>query len=288
MKNTIRYYYNFDNITIISQKNKKYIKYNNELYIACKVKNENEVIELYNLTKNIPYFYKFIINREGKIFTNYKNDTFVLLKITGNYSSNIQKNKKIIIDNNKKYHLDRSDWYSLWTQKNDYFEYQYNHIKGKYKIIDESINYYIGIAENAISYIANISGELKGKEEKVLCHRRIEENEFFNPLNYVIDYKERELSEYLKYIFVTKKYTECDVEKLVTSCNSTQAGYQLLFGRMLYPSIYFDIYDKIINEYESESSLMCIIKRNREYENYLQRIFEAINANVKIKNIDWL
>lgn len=288
MKNTIRYYYNFDNITIISQRKKKYIKYNNELYIACKVKNENEVIEIYNLTKNIPYFYKFIINREGKIFTNYKNDIFVLLKITDNSTLTAKPIKKIIVDKNKNYYLDRSNWNSLWTQKNDYFEYQYNHIKGKYKIVDESINYYIGLAENAISYIANISDELKLQEEKVLCHRRIEENEFFNPLNYVIDYKERELSEYLKYIFVTEKYKECNLEKLVSTYNSTQVGYQLLFGRMLYPSIYFDIYDKIINEYESENSLIYVVKRTQEYEKYLQKIYEAIKTNTKIKNIDWL
>ncbi len=288
MKNTIMYYYGFENISIIRQKRRKYIKHNNDIYIICRVYNEKEVLELYELTRGIPFFYKFIPNKDGSIFTMYQDFIFVLLKINDKSSMITQNKNQISLDENKKYYLDRSDWYELWTRKNDYYEYQYQHIKGKYKVIDESINYYIGLAENAISYIANIPINLKEQEKKGLYPKRLLESEYHNPLNYVIDYKERGLSETLKYLFLNKKYLSQNIENIILSYNCTEIGYKLLYGRMLYPSMYFDIYDKVINDFENEKELVNVIKRLKEYEEYLKEIYRIISKHTKIKNIDWL
>ena len=288
MKNTIMYYYGFENISIIRQKKRKYIKHNNNIYIICRVYNEKEVLELYEITRGIPFFYKFIPNKDGSIFTMYQDFIFVLLKINDKSSMITQNKNQISLDENKKYYLDRSDWYELWTRKNDYYEYQYQHIKGKYKVIDESINYYIGLAENAISYIANIPINLKEQEKKGLYPKRLLESEYHNPLNYVIDYKERGLSETLKYLFLNKKYLSQNIENIILSYNCTETGYKLLYGRMLYPSMYFDIYDKVINDFENEKELVNVIKRLKEYEEYLKEIYRIISKHTKIKNIDWL
>lgn len=288
MKNTIMYYYGFENISIIRQKRKKYIKHNNDIYIICRVYNEKEVLELYEITRENPFFYKFIPNKDGSIFTMYQDFIFVLLKINDKSSMITQNKNQISLDENKKYYLDRSDWYELWTRKNDYYEYQYQHIKGKYKVIDESINYYIGLAENAISYIANIPINLKEQEKKGLYPKRLLESEYHNPLNYVIDYKERGLSETLKYLFLNKKYLSQNIENIILSYNCTETGYKLLYGRMLYPSMYFDIYDKVINDFENEKELVNVIKRLKEYEEYLKEIYRIISKHTKIKNIDWL
>lgn len=288
MKNTIMYYYGFENISIIRQKRRKYIKHNNDIYIICRVYNEKEVLELYEITRENPFFYKFIPNKDGSIFTMYQDFIFVLLKINDKSSMITQNKNQISLDENKKYYLDRSDWYELWTRKNDYYEYQYQHIKGKYKVIDESINYYIGLAENAISYIANIPINLKEQEKKGLYPKRLLESEYHNPLNYVIDYKERGLSETLKYLFLNKKYLSQNIEKIILSYNCTETGYKLLYGRMLYPSMYFDIYDKVINDFENEKELVNVIKRLKEYEEYLKEIYRIISKHTKIKNIDWL
>lgn len=288
MKNTIMYYYGFENISIIRQKRRKYIKHNNDIYIICRVYNEKEVLELYEITRGNPFFYKFIPNKDGSIFTMYQDFIFVLLKINDKSSMITQNKNQISLDENKKYYLDRSDWYELWTRKNDYYEYQYQHIKGKYKVIDESINYYIGLAENAISYIANIPINLKEQEKKGLYPKRLLESEYHNPLNYVIDYKERGLSETLKYLFLNKKYLSQNIENIILSYNCTETGYKLLYGRMLYPSMYFDIYDKVINDFENEKELVNVIKRLKEYEEYLKEIYRIISKHTKIKNIDWL
>lgn len=288
MKNTIMYYYGFENISIIRQERRKYIKHNNDLYIICRIYNEKETLELYEITKDIPLFYKFVLNKDGSIFTMYQDFLFVLLKINDINPKISQNKNQIRLDNTKKYYLDRSDWYELWTRKNDYYEYQYEHIKGKHKVIDESINYYIGLAENAISYIASIPSNLKVQEKRGLYPKRIIEREYHNPLNYVIDYKERGLSETLKYLFLNQKYLSQNIENIILSYNCTETGYKLLYGRMLYPSMYFDIYDKVINDFENEKELVEVVKRSKEYEEYLKEIYRIISKHTEIKNIDWL
>ena len=288
MKNTIMYYYGFENISIIRQERRKYIKHNNDLYIICRIYNEKETLELYEITKDIPFFYKFVLNKDGSIFTMYQDFLFVLLKINDINPKISQNKNQIRLDNTEKYYLDRSDWYELWTRKNDYYEYQYEHIKGKHKVIDESINYYIGLAENAISYIASIPSNLKVQEKRGLYPKRIIEREYHNPLNYVIDYKERGLSETLKYLFLNQKYLSQNIENIILSYNCTETGYKLLYGRMLYPSMYFDIYDKVINDFENEKELVEVVKRSKEYEEYLKEIYRIISKHTEIKNIDWL
>lgn len=286
MKNTIKYYYNFDNINLIRSNESMYIKYKQEIYVFCRIINKDETLEIYSLTRNMPNFYQFIINKDNSIFTPYQNNLCVLLKVTPKKNITFKTNRVVLPYKN--YLLDRSNWYELWTKKNDYFEYQQHHIYGKFKIIDESINYYIGLAENAISYISyNIRNEII-QEQKTICHKRIDKNGYFNPLNCVIDYKERDLAEYLKYIFLNKQYLSLNLEKIVISFNSTKRGYTLLFGRLLYPSFYFDLYERIINNYDNENKLIEIIKRNKEYEEYLKNIYSIINKYTDIKKVDWL
>lgn len=286
MKNTIKYYYNFDNINLIRSNESMYIKYKQEIYVFCRIINKDETLEIYSLTRNMPNFYQFIINKDNSIFTPYQNNLCVLLKVTPKKNITVKTNRVVLPYKN--YLLDRSNWYELWTKKNDYFEYQQHHIYGKFKIIDESINYYIGLAENAISYISyNIRNETI-QEQKTICHKRIDKNGYFNPLNCVIDYKERDLAEYLKYIFLNKQYLSLNLEKIVISFNSTKRGYTLLFGRLLYPSFYFDLYERIINNYDNENKLIEIIKRNKEYEEYLKNIYSIINKYTDIKKVDWL
>lgn len=288
MKNMLMYYYNFNEIAIIKHYNNTYIKENQNLYIFFKVQNINETVEIYNITKNMPGFYKFKINKLGDIFTPYNENTYVLLKIEkNNYHYIWFKRPPKIINQNQKSYLDRTNWYELWTKKTDYFEYQHMHINGKYKTIDESINYYIGMAENAISYISYIKGLNNQEENKTICHRRIG-HDCWNPLSCVIDYKERELSEYLKYIFINNEYQNINIKTTIEEFDCTEYGLQCLMGRMLYPSFYFDICEKIINEREEESKLVPIIKRSKEYEEYVDKIFTIINKKSKIKNIDWL
>ena len=64
---------------------------------------------------------------------------------------------------------------------------------------------------------------------------------------------------------------------------------KILFARLLYPSYYFDIYEKIIQEEQKEIELINIINRIDEYEEYLSKIYEMIKEDYKdINPIEWI
>ena len=54
---------------------------------------------------------------------------------------------------NKNYKLDRSDWYDLWTKKNDYFEYQSKHLKKYNYEMLESLNYYVIVQTHPVIHV---------------------------------------------------------------------------------------------------------------------------------------
>ena len=63
---------------------------------------------------------------------------------------------------------------------------------------------------------------------------------------------------------------------------------KLVFCRLNYPSFYFDLYEKVINQQMDESRLDTVIKRNEEYREFLKNIYYIMNKKTKIKNIEWI
>ncbi len=289
MKNTIMYYYNFDNISIFRWKDRKIIKVKNEVYLFEKIYNEKEIIDVYHLLNKNHQYYSFVFNRNHQLFTPYNGNYYVLLKKNNhviNLESAIFKIQYVVEGKNISNH---KDWAFLWQQKNDYFEYQMNHIYGKFLLIDESIDYFIGMAEAAIAYVSYNDITLQpGIERLALCHKRINQDDFLNPINVVVDYPERDIAEYLKYIFIQQDYSSSKLERIFNQVQCTVRGYYRIYGRLLYPSYYFDLYEQIIDGKVEENKIKKIIDRIDEYEQYLSMIYYIIEKRVDIKEIDWL
>ena len=292
MKNTIMYYYDFDNPIIYKWNKKIYIKYNSEKYLFQPIYIEEELIEIYNLLNRKDQYYKIIKNKFNNLSTIYQGQKFVLLRLNEARSEDYERevlNRMYIPES--KYNIDRSNWYFLWSQKNDYFEYQLSHISGKYPLIDESIDYYIGLAETAISYVKynNIDNIKNTSYDNLsICHRRINKDNIFNPLNVVVDHKERDIAEYLKYLFFARRNNEQKIKEIINAYKCTISGYYRLYARLLYPSYYFDIYEAVINEKAPEEELKTTIKRIDEYELYLQTIFDIMYPKSGIKRVEWI
>ncbi len=158
-----------------------------------------------------------------------------------------------------------------------------SHIANKYSNIYDSINYYIGLTENAISYFNMINKE---NIPLYINHRRIKED-LCNPLELIIDYKVRDIGEYLKYCFFNNK----DISSIINSLNNfnlNNIDYILLYIRMIYPSFYFDKYDNIINNNKNTEEIDNIINKASLYEELLYNIYLYINRKVKIIGIDWI
>ena len=282
MKNVILYYYNLNNINITYYKDKIFVKSDKNIFLFERVDNLDEVKIQYNLTKDRKEYYDFVINRENSIFTQYKNNYYVLLKTKSNSNifNKILNPVEIDVKN------DIESWQDLWMKKCDFIEYQMNHIINKYKVIDESIDYYIGLIEVAICYLNY--NEKNKNTKKYLVHKRIDKNNFYNPLNVKIDIKQRDLAGYLKYLFLEENYTEEKIENIIYQANLDMDDSIRLFSRMLFPSHYLDIYDKVISDEIKEDELKKIVIRSDEYELYLKMIFKILNKKNELPFIHFL
>lgn len=300
MKNALLFYYNIE----ISNNNLKrindnyYFAYQSRNFIIEKYnRNVEDIIELYNLTEeminnNIP-LYRIIPTNNNNILFLYEGNYYILMIMPNVLNRIITYNDVInfnYIPVNKKYRIiDKSAWTTFWSKKIDYIEYQFFQIEKKYPIIKESINYYIGIWENAISYYNN--NIILDNKFKCVCHKRLSSKtdllSFLNPLNLVIDYKERDVSEYIKSFVFNEKYTEKNIETFLNEVPINRENIIRLIARILFPSNYFDLYESIIYENVSEEKIKSLIDNKKNYLFLLKAVFNYFER-YDIPIIDWV
>ena len=305
MEQFLKYFYDIYIDNIYKKDNKYYFYKDNSLF--CVAKNYRlpeelkDILEIcYEMQSRFPVS-QIIFNKFGQISSDYDNNNYILLKINTSMSSDITINDIIKINNslflNKdKKELYRNNWAKLWESKVDYFEYQIKELGRNKKIILNSFSYYIGLAENAIS-IANIC-ELYNKdnmnEKVVLSHRRINypcmEYEFYNPLEYIFDIQVRDISEYLKsmFFYTDRNHTIKELKNYLLSTRLSNYEANMLYARLLYPTYYFDIYEKVIEDLKEESELLDIINKVDEYELFLKEAYFELSRMHKIEQINWI
>ena len=289
MKNILQYYYNiivsFDKIS-----NNGYFSYNNNLFCLYQYKrNINEIESLYYLNRlmlsNKISINKIVKNIMNQIITFHNQESYVLIMI--NYEYKERGNIKFIpaINDKRIDILKRNNWGRLWSIKVDYIEYQMKHLKNSYPLINSSVNYYIGLAENAISYFNMLN---LNDVPLYIEHRRIDKNNLYNPTELIIDYKVRDIAEYIKNNFFDNKMTIYDIKMYLNSLTLDNIDYVLLYVRLLYPSYYFDLYEEIVNDQKEEKEIIKIINLNSSYEELLYEIYLIIRRKINILGIQWI
>ncbi len=291
MKNALNYYYGL-NVEIIHQKEKNYyFRVNDFSYLLLQYDNIDEISDIYKLNIFLKQFipvHEIILNNKNSIFTNISDDNYILLRMSApKFNIGINdiinlNNINIPIDDNK---LRRDDWYNMWIQKVDYFEYQVSQIGKKYPVIRESFNYYVGLAENAIILIKNTN---KNVLKLGLSHRRIDKTSFelYNPLNMILDIRIRDICEYFKYCFFNNIDIDNELDLFLTYNKLSHDEGRYFMARMLFPTYYFDLYEKIINDEIDEKELNRVILKANKYEKVLQHIYLYFKSNDL--NIEWL
>ena len=249
--------YNLNDINIYKNKDYIKIKEDNKEYILYKIYNPQRIIEINNILKNQTEYYKIVKNINNEIITIYQDKYYVLLEINTKYL--IQSNN-IILNNNEysNYQINQSNWIYLWTKKNDYYE----SISINNNYIKETINYYIGLAENAIEFI-----KYNDIYTNNLFICNCNKNDLNNPLNVVLDCKEREVGELIKRDFF---YNNISIENIIT--NLGNYDIKKIIARLLYPNYYFDIVDEFINNKVDENKLKKILSKQTKYEELIKEI----------------
>ena len=301
MKENILYAYHvlIDNITeyreysVFEYKQKKY-------YFTKWKRSLEEFQELLNLIyelqiRKIPAF-SFIINVEGNYLTNINEDLYVLVEVDNplhEYGlTDMLWRNKILRLNKKKSMLYRNNWKQLWSEKVDYLEYQISEMGKKYPIILNSFSYFAGLAENAICYLNNLSLSTDNLPV-VLAHRRVSfpnlRLNYDNPLNFIFFVEVRDVAEYIKsMVFINEELSYIELKAFLDISHPDFNSLILLYARLLYPSYYFDLHEKIINEDEAEESLLKVIDFIPRQEIFLKKAWNIINDYIPIPSISWL
>ena len=300
MKNIINYFYNL-NITELTNKDNIYSFYDNdELYhfyiYTNNIKNIDLTKDIDDSLKKDTLIHEIIINKDNSIITYYNNIPYILCKINININKPITLGEinylasKVISTNSKiTYH----SWQDLWSIKMDYLEKVINENGKKYPIIVNSFNYFVGMAENAISYYNNLSNKEVDNNSLVISHRIININDtvyaIYDPVNIIIDYKARDIAEYIKYSFFSDNTNIFKELNVYFKYNYyTKDDVVMLLARVLYPSFYFNMYEDIMINSKEEKIITNITSKLDKYELYLARVFKYFNNFYNLPVPEWL
>ncbi len=303
MKNILAYYYSLHPNEIHHKNDIYFFEYLNVKYVfQLFVRPLSDIDALYKMNRQMIergiLVHEIIINNENKILTYVNNVPYVLMEVNINPEVRINlpeichiNNNSINIECDKV--INRNDWVTLWEMKNDYFEAQINEIGKKYPNLCNYANYYIGLAENAISYVRNALA-LEDTTLLSVCHKRINNKDnlfsLYNPVNFVYDFRIRDICEYIKTSFFNNE----DAYELVTEYfMNNYLSYKealLFYGRLLYPSYFFDLHDDIVNNNLDESEIEKVIIKSDDYEMFLLNVYMYISKlyNRYIPSVDWI
>ncbi|MBE6157376.1 MAG: hypothetical protein E7160_01125 [Firmicutes bacterium] len=286
MKNLLLEYYGIEVNSLYKKNGKVYFRYKKNIFVLDQVHNKEDEYRILN--SYYGYLYDtIIINRKGQAITKIAENKYILLKKNKhkNETDIYETVRKNLNDLNEYKKNPKLNWTILWEEKIDYYENLFKYLDN-YKVIGESAPYYIGMAETAISYIRY--NFIEQDEKMVLSHKRMDRDDYYNPVNIIVDYRTRDVAEMLKLSFYKNEYKKSKIINIVQKVNFSRNEYILLYGRLLFPSFYFDICDQIIINQKNEEELSMIIRKSTEYEKFLNEIYIIINSKIKIPKINWV
>lgn len=293
IKQYIEYYYNLENINIIKIKEYYRLDYKNTNYLFMPLtRYPIEILQINRVINNDANYDNIVLNIKNQLITYIAGKNYILVRLSKNSANynlynQIEKSKIVYLPNEMIDKITKTNWDILWSKKIDYIEYQLNNLDND-NIVFNSVWYYIGMAENAISYV-NETLSLSSNHRLYVSHKRINEQFFNNPLNLIVDYRSRDISEYLKYMFLKKEYDYIEIKEKLQKLNLDEFLCRMIYGRLFFVTFYFDIFDSVMNgNKENKLLLRNIINRADEYEDYINSIYDILAQIKKIPRIGWV
>lgn len=299
MKNLLEYYYNIYPDKLYEDGNVFYFFIEDIKYYLVPFNREiEELKKLVELTNKL-YFkgikvHTFIANKNGNFYVESNEIKYVLLRVNTNEKEELDLHE-IIKFNNLEIKVESEStnvfWIKRWENTIDSFENQVVELNKEYPELLSVFDYYVGLAENAISYVNNIKLD---NNILYLSHKRIKvpitSGMLYNPLGFIFDYKVRDLAEYIKENFF---YYNLDEEGLMKFIDENTKYFdlndiKLLYGRLLYPTYYFDLFENILNKEREEKELKKIISLSKNYELFLKDLYNNLKIKYNIEPVDWI
>lgn len=282
MENILNYYYQL-NIIDIKKKDYYYLLTTDEYeqYIFNEIIDSNELKENLEYLNNTNVLYDLLIlTKEGNITINYNDKEYALFKVRNNENLNILSFSNLITTGKLK-------WGTLWSNRVDYYLEQIAEVVEQ-KEIKYAMDYYISLAEIAISYFNTLS-EIYNENTLTftLSHHivtsPIDKYMFYNPSNMCFDLSVRDIAEYIKESFFNDILTNYEILSLIDKINLNESLANYLLVRLIYPSYIFKLYDIFIETKELNKKFYEYMKKSREYETLLSTIYNKLKLKYSIK-----
>jgi hypothetical protein len=280
---------------------KEFIYQNWKFKLEANQKSEKELEELNDFIKRVDQtlFNKgssIILNRENQFssISEYGQLSLVGVNIFDvNINDFIKMNTRYArLEKNENNPLISSIRY-LWISKTDNIENKVlpNLKKDNflYQKVYSLIVYSLGLAENAISYLQDISIDYGDMiEEVALSHKRINEissYELLNPFNLILDSPMRDVADLIKLGAIDKS----NLESVLSNYNMNAKNASLLLARIIYPSYLFDLLEEhFITKKDIKKDVIKYYNQISKGKERLQFIHSYLVNRYGIRPINWL
>lgn len=288
MRNILWYYYQIRSEKITESNGEYNITSENGQYVFKELKIPIDVLK--NIAE-ILYFNQInaqllVINKNGELETEYNGKMYVLVK-----KIEFFRDYNYIDLTNVEVNVDRNNIGELWSRKIDYYMFQLKQMGINKETLINSFNYYVGMAENAIS-MANRINEKNVEFKYVVQHARMKSNftanDYYDPTLMIIDLRVRDVSEYIKDKFFSDSIDIKSVIGMVEKYGFDENEMNMLYARLFYPTYYFDLYEDMIIDEEEEQKIIKIINKREEYEKLLSEFYEYFKKYVRLYEIEWI
>ena len=292
MKNFIKKNYNL-NPKKIYKKNNQYFFFSNseKIYIIKTKKDKDELNKLFQLSNelykyNIPVM-TFILNNNGEYLCKKDSDSIILLK-----NNTINDNENITLDDIFKYNINTDiikeyNIVSEWEKNIDDLENEMTEYNKEFPTIQNSLDYFIGLSENAIQLIKNIKIINDSLGHNLYLNEYNKEN-YNNPLNIIKTNRMYDISKYLKYKFYFDVINYDELYYVIKNNINDIDNLIFFFSAMLYQDDYFECVKNILNGISEEKELLIYIKNINKYEELLKYIKDNLHNIKYIEDITWL
>ena len=287
MKNFILLNYNIEVDKIYSD---KYFFVNDEkIYIIRTNKKDKEIDYLAALSNELFLngikVNTFIINNEKKYFTKKDNINIVLLRVN-EYENDFNIND-IIRFQNINSDLENVNIIDKWSKTIDDLENELVDYNEEYQLIQNSIDYFIGMGENAISLLNNHKDKIVNDSIGHLINYKVFNRCILNnPFNFIKINKMYDIANYIKYKLLTNRVDYDEIDIIINNNSDIENIY--LFSCMMFPNIYFDLVNNIIKENETEETLNKIINIIKDHRILLINMRNSMKNVKDVKLITWL
>lgn len=193
----------------------------------------------------------------------------------------------------KEKNIDLMELIKLWEEKLEFIETKcLSSLRveenGNDEVL-EAIYYAIGLAENAIQYLADTRLDYGEKLGNItIVHKRLnslENQVFFDPFNFVFSNAVRDLAELYKFNIITVD----QLMRLLQKYSLTKQEASVLMARILFPTRLFDSLEAEANSGKDIILEALEYRKNITRENSrIKNVHNLLAKNYGIRPLDWL